>query len=163
MEVNAKPVKSLVEFCKLVASNPDQSVNLTVLDNGTRRTLRTEKLTPVPELNRQLLQKRLGLSAQALTEQQAAGLRAAGFNIKVGEGLRVSEVEKESPAQRAQLQAGMVLTGIDASGIHDQVNVSNILGNKQSGEVVQLTLLVPQRLSAGYLAWQAVKVNMPAR
>jgi S1-C subfamily serine protease len=157
VEVNGKPVDSLVEFCKLVASNADHSANISVLEKGVRRTLRAE-LLPMQELNRQLLQKRLGLSAQPLTEQQAAG-----YQIKVGEGLRVSEVEKDSPAQRAQLQAGMVLTGVDSSGVDELVNVANALGNKKSGELVQLTLLVPRRLNSDYLALQAVKVNVPVR
>ena len=111
VEVNGRPVGGLVEFNKLMAANTNNRPTLTVMENGTRRTLRPE-LRPMTELNRQLLIKRLGLTTQALTETQAAGLQ-----IKAADGLLVTEVEKDSPAGRVQLQAGMVLTAVDASGV----------------------------------------------
>ena len=158
VEVNGKPVKSLVQFCKLVASNPDLTASITVVENGARRTLEA-KLKPILELDRQLLVGRLGLITQPLTEAQAASLQIS----KAAEGLFISEVEKDSPAERSQLHAGMVLTGVDNVSVVDLVNVANVLGNKKSGEPVKLTVIVPRRVSNGYIPFQQGTVTVPMR
>lgn len=157
LEVNEQPVSGLVEFNKLMAAKADNRPTLTVTENGARRTLKAE-LLPMKELNRQLLSKRLGLSTQALSEPQAAS-----FQLRATDGLLVSEVEKDSPAERAQLQPGMVLTAVDAAGIGELVAVANVLGNKKSGERVQLTLIVPRRVSGGYIPFQQGTVAVPVR
>jgi serine protease Do len=157
LEVNGKSVDGLVEFSKLVASKTNNNATITVLDKGVRRDLRVE-LLPMRELNRQLLIKRVGLTTQSLTEQQAAGLQ-----IKTTEGLLISEVEKDSPAERGQLQAGMVLTAVDAASISELVGVANVLGNKRAGERVQLTVIVPRRVSNGYIPFQQGNVTVPVR
>jgi len=158
VEVNGQPVTSLVEFCKLVAAREDHTASLTVLDQGTRRTLRAE-LLPMLELDRQLLSKRLGLTTQPLTATQATGLQISN----AAEGLFISEVEKDSPAERAQLQAGMVLTAVDSFGVADLVNVAAVLGNKTAGERVQLTVIVPRRVSSGYIPFQQGMVSVAVR
>ena len=156
VEVNGKPVRSLVEFCKLVATKPDRTATITVTENGARRTLQT-KLTPLVELNRLLLKNRLGLGTQPLTEAQANSLQIR----TAGDGLIISEVEKDSPAERAQFQNGMVLTGIDNAGVGDLVNVSNVLGNKKPGDRVQLSVIVPRRINGGYIPFQQCSVLVP--
>jgi S1-C subfamily serine protease len=158
LEVNGKPVNSLVEFCGLMASKSDHTANITVSENGVRRTLQV-KLLPMLELDRQLLASRLGLITQPLTEAQAASLQIS----KPAEGLFISEVEKDSPAERAQFQAGMVVTAVDNVSVADLVNVANVLGNKKSGERVQLTMIVPRRVSNGYIPFQQGNVLVPVR
>ena len=157
VEVNRKPVSSLVEFSKLIASRSDHTASITVLDNGNRRTL-DAKLLPMLELDRLLLNRRLGLSTQPLTETQAGNL-----NIKASEGLLVTDVEKDSPADRAQFQNGMVLTGVDDVSVADLVKVANALGNKKAGEGVRLTVIVPRRLNGGYIPFQQGTVLVRAR
>jgi predicted metalloprotease with PDZ domain len=145
-----------VEFNKLVAASTNNQPILTVVENGKQRTLRPE-LLPLSELNRRLLIKRLGLNTQPLTDQQAAG-----FQIKTTDGLLVSAVEKDSPAERAQLQPGVVLTAVDSAGISELVGVANVLGNKKAGERVQLTVIVPRRVGGGYIPFQQ-GVALPVR
>ncbi|HEX5222155.1 MAG TPA: trypsin-like peptidase domain-containing protein [Verrucomicrobiae bacterium] len=156
-EVNDKPVSSLVEFSKLVSSRADHTATITVLDNGRRRTLKAE-LVPMLDLDRRLLNSRLGLGTQALTEAQATNLQ-----IKPTEGLLVTQVEKDSPAAQAQVEAGMVLTAVDGVKLADLVNISNVLGNKKSGERVQLSVIFPRRLSSGYVSLQQWIITVPVR
>jgi S1-C subfamily serine protease len=157
VEVNGKPVSSLIEFCKLVSSRADHTASITVLDNGNRRTLQAE-LVPMLELDRRLLSNRLGLATQPLTEAQADSL-----NLKAAEGLLVTGVEKNSPAGRAQFQSGMILTGVDNISVADLVNVANVLGNKKAGEAVKLAVIVPRRVNGGYLPFQQGTVLVPVR
>jgi len=157
VEVNGKPVASLVDFCKSVAARSDRTASITVLDNGTRRTLEA-KLMPVLELDRLLLKNRLGLATEPLTEAQASNLQ-----IKATDGLLISEVEKNSPADRAQFKSGIVLTGADNIAVADLVNIANVLGNKKPGEQVQLSIIAPRRLSNGYISLQQDTVAVPVR
>lgn len=150
LEVNGKRVSGLVEFNQLVASNADKSARITVLENGTRRTLKAE-LVPMHDLNQQLLLKRLGVTTRSLTEQQAAS-----FQIKPADGLIVGELEKDGPAARAQIQAGMILTAVDSARVAELVNVANVLGNKKTGDPVQLTVLVPRKQGGNVLLQQGM-------
>jgi serine protease Do len=158
VEVNGKPVTSLVQFCKLVASKADNTASITVIDHGVRTNLQAA-LLPLTDLNRLLLNKRLGLATQPLTEAQAASLQIK----QPAEGLVVSEVEKDSPAERAQFQAGMILTAVDNFSVADLVKVAMALGNKKPGERVQLTVIVPRRMSGGYIPFQQGIVTVPVR
>lgn len=157
LEVNGKPVGGRLEFNKLVAANADHRATITVLDDGVRRTFQAE-LQPLPELNRQMLLRRIGLTTQPLTEQQAAGLQ-----LKPADGLMIGDVEKGSPAERAQLQPGMILTAVGTAAIGDLVNVANTLGNKKPGDPLQLTLLVPRRITGNYLPFQQGTVTVKVR
>jgi len=157
VEVNGKPVSSLVEFSKLIASRSDHTASVTVLDNGNRRTLEAN-LLPMLELDRLLLNRRLGLITQPLTEAQAGNL-----NINANEGLLVTEVEKNSPAERAQFQNGMVLTEVDDVSVADLVKVANSLGNKKVGEGAKLTVIVPRRMNGGYIPFQQGNVTVRVR
>lgn len=157
LEVNGQPVSGLLEFNKLVAADPDHRPTLTVSDNGTRRTVQPV-LRALPELNRQLLSNRVGLTTQPLTEQQATNAQ-----VKLADGLLISEVEKDSPADRAQLRPGMILTAVDSAWVGDLVNVANVLGNKKSGDRVQLTLIVPRRVGQGANLFQQGTVVVPVR
>jgi serine protease Do len=162
VEVNGKPVRSLVEFNTRVAASADHEVNLTVMEKGARRTLHAE-LVPVLELLERLLHRRLGLFCQTLPE-----VKAVQFQMKPGEALLVSEVEKNSPAERALLQSGILLTAIDGNPVNDLVNAdlvnaANALANKKVGERVQLTLLVPRRVNGNLLQLQPATATVVVR
>jgi len=155
VEVNGRPVQGLVAFNQLVAAGADHRVNLTILENGVRRTLLAE-LLPMHQLLEGLLQRRLGLTVQTLT-----GDKAAQFQIQPGEGLLVNEVEKSGPA--AALQPGILLTAIDGNPVSFLVNVANAIGNKKSGDHAQLTLLVPRLVSGKVLQLQPATVAVVVR
>jgi S1-C subfamily serine protease len=157
VEVNGKAVTSLAAFNQLMAAAPDRKVRITVLENGARRVLNVELVT-MADLSRQMIRSRLGVTAQPLSEAQAAA-----YQMKPGEGLVVGEVEKTSPAEKAQIQSGMVLTKVDGIGVGDLVNVTNILGNKKPGERVQLTVLVVNRYGSGVAQVLSGQVDVAVR
>lgn len=155
VEVNGKPVNSLAKFTQSVAASPERSAAITINDNGTRRVCNV-KLMPLLDLNRELFARRLGLITAPLAEQQAT-------NADLSTGLLVNEVEKNSPAANAKLETGMIITAADNVAMSDVVNVSNVLGNKKSGEAVRLTVRVANRYSNGYVRWLTGQVDVPAR
>lgn len=155
VEVNGQPVRSLAGFNHLAASNANRKAAITVIENGSRRVLNVE-LVPMAELNRELFAQRLGLITAPLTDQQAtsAGLAA---------GLLVNEVEKNSPAANAKLEAGMIITEADGVAVDDLVNISNVLGNRKRGESVRLTVKVANRYQGGLVRLLTGQVDVPVR
>ena len=98
------------------------------------------------EFLRRLLQRRLGLTVQALPPA-----KAAQFGIEPGEGLLVGEVEKGSPAERARLQSGILLMAIDGNPVKDLVNTAQAIDNKPANERLQLSLIVPRIVNGNLL------------
>lgn len=156
IEVNGQPVSTLARFCQLAAASPNRQATLTILDQGDQRTL-TLKLVPLADLNRALFASRLGLTT-------APG-PAATNNVlaAVPPGLLVTEVEKNSPADKAKLEAGMILTAVDNVAVTDIVNISNVLGNKKRGDPFRLIVNVATRYANGQVRWLTGPVDIPAR
>lgn len=155
--VNGKPVRGLEGFNRVMAADGERRASLTVLENGARRALRAE-LMPMDDHLQDLLQRQLGLNAQILT-----GTNAAQYQLNPGDGFLVSEVELNSPAARAQIQSGFLLTAIDGIPVKDLVNSANAIGNKPAGERVQLSLLVPRRVNGNLLQLQPANATLVVR
>lgn len=158
VEVNGHAVKSLVAFNVLMAASVSNKAEVVVKDNGSRRTARVEML-PMAEVNHQLLQLRLGLATRALTPTEAAGFQL----INPKEALLITEVQSNSPAATARLEAGLLFTGIGNIGVSDRVSLSIILGNKKAGEVIPLNVALPNSAGTGEKRWQTTTVNVPLR
>ncbi len=154
VEVNGKPVNGLATFSRLVAASANRRVAITVKEAGMRRVLNVE-LMPLADLNRELFVQRLGLNTTPLTKQQVTA--------EVPAGLMVSDVEKNSPAANATLQAGMIITEADGYAVSDLANISGVLGNKKRGESVRLTVKVANRYSNGLVRWLSGQVDVTAR
>ena len=105
-----------------------------------------------------MLERRLGISCQSLTEA-----KARPFQLKPGEGLLINEVAKSSPADRAQIQSGFLLTAIDNKPVNYLVDAANAIGNKTAGERVQLTLIVPRLVGGNLVQLQSVNVLLVVR
>jgi len=90
---------------------------------------------------------------------------AANFGIQAGAGagLYVEGVEKDGPAERAQVQRGFLLTGIDGQTTGDLSTAALLLSTKRSGERVQLSVIVPRRYGLGYVQFQQATVTVQVR
>ncbi len=78
----------------------------------------------------------LGVSIQDLTPDLAASL-----GIKETAGALVSGVEKGSPADKAGLKRGDVITGISGKQVIDSTNLRNIVSATAPGTKIELSLL----------------------
>ena len=140
VEVNGQTPRSLADFHRRVTTNETRRVTFTVLDKGERRSLPTQLLTLDD-----LVRAKLGLTLTNLTPQTAAS-----FRVEPGQGLLIDAVEKNSPAARAQLQPGLLLTGVNGQATGDLLNAALLLSAKKSGEAVQLAVVVPRRVAGNY-------------
>ena len=157
LAINGKAVKGLGDFNLFMAAKSNHAAEITVLDDGRKKTFSVEMI-PMEEVQRQMIYTRLGLKTQRLTPEQATAL---GMSEK--DGLMVVDVETNSPADVAQLKAGIVLMEVDGAGVTDQITATNILGKKKSGERVQLTFKVLNRLANGFVEARPVQIEMVVR
>ena len=153
VEVNGKTPTGLINFNRLVMANESRRATLTVVEKGARRTLQVQ-LVPFDSL----LRAKLGLTLSTLTRD-----RAALFQVNPGEGLFVEEVEKNGPADRAQIQKDFLITAIDGQSTGDLLGVINILSTKNAGERVRLSVLVRRRFGNGYMQLQQGTATVQVR
>ena len=153
VEVNGKPVGSLVDFNQRVTTNEKNRAAITVSDKGARRTVQAQ-LVPFAEL----IRERLGLTLAKLTEQQAAS-----FQANPGQGLLIEAVEKNGPADRAQIKAGFLLTGIDGQSAAELITAASVLCTKSPGERVRLDIVARQIVGNGYTRLQQGTATVEVR
>ena len=72
--------------------------------------------------------RRIGVSTQPLTKQ-------LGEYFGVSEGLLITSVNENSPAAKAGLKAGDVITAVDGEKVDSPGDVSRIINKKQDGSV----------------------------
>lgn len=148
LEVDGKKPHSLIECNRLLSKG--QSVQLIVSSHGEKRSVRV-KLRPFEEVIRQ----RLGMTLLELDRQTASRV---GFNP--GEGLFVEEVEKDSPADRAKLQKGFLITAIQQQNTTHLRNIMDVLSATPAGDSVRLSVVVPRRLGANYIEFRQGTVDL---
>ncbi|MCB1318685.1 MAG: Do family serine endopeptidase, partial [Leptospiraceae bacterium] len=79
---------------------------------------------------------RLGFTAQDLTPELAQA-----FNIQVDKGVVVARVEPDSPADKAGLQAGDVITAVNGEPISNSVDIRNMIGLIRVGTRMRMDIV----------------------
>jgi len=153
LEVNGQKPASLIALNTLLTQNREESSTLTVSRHNQKRTLKVQ-LQPFDEV---ILQK-LGLRLAELTPRAAERV-----GLRPSDGLLIDEVEKGSPAERAKLQKGYLITSIDGREVPNLRAVMELLPAKKKGESVNLGVLASRRLGATYLEFRQDTVAVPLR
>src|SRR6266404_1988600 len=102
LEINGKVPQSLIDCNRLLAAATERRAKLLVAQGEQRRNV-TVQLLSLEELVRH----KLGLTLLEITRETARRL-----GVQPGEALYIEGVEKNSPADRAQLQRGYLLAAI---------------------------------------------------
>ncbi len=79
---------------------------------------------------------RIGVKVQDLTEQLGDY-----FGVKDGEGVLVTEVEKDMPAQKSGLKAGDVIVAVDGKKIEDSGELISAISDKEKGDKVDIKVI----------------------
>jgi S1-C subfamily serine protease len=153
VRVNGETPRGLAEFNRLLTSNPNHTATLQVQQAGEARNAEV-KLIPFGDL----IEQKLGLALLNLTPQIAAR-----FEVRQDEGLFIEKVLRNGPADKAQLQPGFLLTGVDGQPTGDLLRVVRVLSEKKAGDTVRLTVVVPRRLGGSYVEFRAVTVDVTVR
>ncbi|PWU10727.1 MAG: hypothetical protein C5B50_24850 [Verrucomicrobia bacterium] len=137
LQVNGQAVPAPMVFNRLVSQSPEHEVNFKVRRGAEQQTIKVHMLS-FPDLIRQ----KLGFTLLELTPQTAGRM-----GVKAGESLFIEEVEKNGPADRAELQRGYLLASIDGQTTSEIKAAATILAGKKKGEQAELTVVVPRRIA----------------
>ena len=105
-----------------------------------------------------MIRNKLGLELQEITQEDSA---STGF--QPGKGLLVHTVEKDSPAEKAQLLPGFLVTAVDGESTGDLMMAGNALSVKQRGDRVRLSVVVPRRLANNFVQFSQGTVELQTR
>jgi serine protease Do len=124
------------------------------MERGSERRAVVVQLLSFEDLVRQ----KLGLTLLEVTPQAAERL-----GVRPGEALFIEEVEKKGPAERAQLQRGYLLAGIDGQNAAKLRTVAEALYSRKKGDTVRLAVVVPRRLGGSYVEFRQGIVEVEVR
>lgn len=165
LQFDGEPVTSSRKLLRLIGeAAPEQSVRLTISRNGSEQQLTAtlgkrenqwnayRSLIPevrggatpqprvwgnTPEAFTMLFgnNRRVGITTTSLTKQLGDF-----FGVQNGQGLLITSVSENSPASKAGLRAGDVITEVDGQKIEDSGDFINALSRKDEGDVT-LTII----------------------
>jgi serine protease Do len=153
IEANGHVPGGVIHFNRLISDSPEHKFSLTVQRNSDRKTL-SIRLMPFDQMIRQ----KTGLGLRELTKEEIER-----FGIQAGTGLMIDEIEKNSPAEKGQLQRGYLLTEIDGQNVSGLFPVGNVLSSKQKSEKAHLTVVAPRRVAGNYIEFRQGTVDLTIR
>jgi S1-C subfamily serine protease len=153
LQVNGETPANLIAFNRLLCASNNLEAHLVIAHAGERRSV-SVNLVPFKDV----IPQRLGVTFTEPPEQALTGL-----NLNPKETLLFGSVEKNGPADNAKLERGFLLLGIDDQRISGLKTVGEVLSGKKPGDTVQLTVVAPRRLGAGYLEFRQGTVEVKVR
>lgn len=170
LQFNGEPLTSTRKLFRILSeAEPEQRVSLTISRNGSEQqmnvtlgrrapTSRSFGAGVPPDLNRYYRldppdsprawgvapefsalgfgnNRRIGITTTPLTKQLSDY-----FGVSGGQGLLISSISENSPASKAGLKAGDVITEVDGERIEDSGDFIRAINKKEEGEVT-LTII----------------------
>jgi S1-C subfamily serine protease len=158
VEINGKKPRSFIDFStELSADKKDKSVALLVQRGRETKTVKVQMTPEKDVFNAELIRKKTGLALQELTEDLAASLK-----IGKVDGLLVSGVDKESPASKANIDHGMIVTSIDGRNYTDVISAAKALSAKNKGDKVSVEILYA-RQRGFFIQYQQATVELTVK
>jgi S1-C subfamily serine protease len=141
LKVNGKTPSGFIEFNReLLEARDKNPVKLLVERRGERRTVTVRLVPEQTFFNAELVRNRLGMSVQELTPPLA---RHFGFGNM--DGLLIAGVDRGGAAAAAELDSGMLLTGIDGQVTTTVVAAAKVLHPKKKGDKAKVDVVFPRQ------------------
>lgn len=153
LEINGQTPRSLISGNRLLTAGQNHRPLLAVRQGVERRELAVQ-LMPLEELIRQ----RLGLTLVEVPAQTAERL-----GVQAGEALYIDDVERNGPAERAHLQRGYFVVGVDEASASKLRSVAGVLAGKAKGDPVRLSVIAPRRLGGNFMELHQATVEVNVR
>jgi len=144
LQIDGKAPRSPMDCADLLLNSPNHRATLMVAENGKRREVKVDMPT-----FEDFFRQKLGAELSKLT---AADVNR--FGLSAGDGVFVQQVEANSPAERAQLRAGFLLSRLDDQPVVDLSAAATILNAKKAGDSVRATVRIPERTIYGFAGWR---------
>jgi len=154
VEIDGRAPAGLLDMDALLGQSPGHKASLLVEHEGKRRTV-SLRLVPFDEMIRQ----KLGLTLKGTANPESP----VDLGGQENKGMFIEQVEKDGPADRAQLQRGFLLLSVDGQAASDLKAVGSVLSDKAKGERVKLAVMVQRRLAAGFVEYRQGTVDVEVR
>lgn len=156
-DVNGHVPHSFIEFNREVMNSAKEEATVQIARGGSLEKIKVRMVPEKTFFNAKLIQQRLGVSVQELTKELAERM---GLNNV--DGLLIAGIDKGSPAEKEELQRGMLITGVDQLQPPDIVETAKHLYGKKAGEKVSVQVLVPRR-RGNFITIQQGKAELTLR
>ncbi|MDA1273049.1 MAG: trypsin-like peptidase domain-containing protein [Verrucomicrobia bacterium] len=142
IRVNNTSPESVIEFNReIIATNSGSHVRITVDRKGTTETINVQLIPESAFFNDQLISQKLGVELKKVTPEMISRM-----GNRVVEGLIVTDVERDGPADKAGLKEGHILRGINGEAVDQVLKAAQLVHAKKSGERIRLNLVVPRSI-----------------
>lgn len=142
IRVNNTSPESVIEFNReIIATNSGSHVRITVDRKGTTETINVQLIPESAFFNDQLISQKLGVELKKVTPEMISRM-----GNRVVEGLIVTGVERDGPADKAGLKEGHILRGINGEAVDQVLKAAQLVHVKKSGERIRLNLVVPRSI-----------------
>ncbi|MBI5384682.1 MAG: trypsin-like peptidase domain-containing protein [Verrucomicrobia bacterium] len=162
LHINHRAPRSFIDFSNELIRRAKESPPLCSLtvQRGTEKQNLTVRLIPEKDyFNSDMVRQRIGASVQTLTPELAEAFGLAATAIK---GVLISDVDPDSPADKAGLKRGMIITSIDNQDTRRFPMLAKALVGKKKGDKVVLDMVIP-RQRGYFIQVQQAKVELPVR
>lgn len=158
LQINGRTPRGFIDFTAgLREAGEQRDLTLSIQRGNDRRTITIRQVPERTFFNAELVRRKLGVTLQALTPELANGI-----GLFRTEGLYVAGIDRGSPAAAAEMQRGMVITGIDGQTTDDVVGAAKKLHGKAKGDKVRLDLVIPVR-RGGFIRFNQGYVDLTVR
>jgi serine protease Do len=148
LQINGHAPKDFMEFNRELREESGLVFALKVQRGSQQLDLKVKE-RPFADVFRQ----RIGVDLQDLTPElvDQLGLGRLGG---VESGLLISQVEKGSPAEKAELRDYFVINGIEGHRVRNTLDAFNILSQIETGHSAEMRVLVPETRDDVILGYQ---------
>lgn len=140
LRINDSVIHSQEQVSRIIRSyEPGEVITLDIFSDKNRKRLKValgdlNQLSDSSLIIQETKAKYIGVKLQNLTDQLKEFFQAK-------QGVLIAEVEPESPAERADLRAGDIVTTVDESSVDSVKDFLEIIQQKQIGEEVLIEYL----------------------
>ena len=137
LRVNGSENDSFIDLAsQLVGVGKDRTIQFQIERNGKKLDRTVELIPENAVFNAGLIRQKIGAILERLTPEVAEALR-----LDSTDGFVISQVDKDTPAAKANLRPGLVVTSIDGRKIDDIIDAARIFHSKNKGDEVTLNIV----------------------
>lgn len=140
LRVDNKPAKNILAVNReLISAGPRREVSFVLQRAGATQNATVRLIPETTFFNSSLVQTKLGCSVQDMTPEMAARLGRNSI-----EGIVITAVDKNSPAEAAGFKRGCVIEAINDAPLPDVTVAARILHGIEKGGRANVTVYVPR-------------------
>jgi S1-C subfamily serine protease len=140
LQVNGQTPHNAIVYNHMLVASGEHAPTVVVARGAERRTLRVQ-LMPLEDL----VHQKLGLTLQE------GATKTGKRSTPAADGLYIDAVDKNGPADQAQLERGYVVTAIEGQKTTSLKSLAVILAETKRGDAVHLNIVIPRRLGTRYV------------